>query len=77
MDNSLNIKTLGRDNLKDLLSQCTEDQQMLFKRMYSHDDLERDINDAVDQMPDDKINWAISQCERTVYDNAIKEKNQA
>jgi hypothetical protein len=77
MDNSLNIKTLGRDILKDLLSQCTEDQQMLFKRMYSHDDLERDINDAVDQMADDKINWAISQCERTVYDNAIKEKNQA
>jgi hypothetical protein len=77
MDNSLNIKTLGRDNLKDLLSQCTEDQQTLFKRMYSHDDLERDINDAVDQMPDDKINWAISQCERTVYDNAMKEKNQA
>lgn len=74
MDNSLNIKTLGRDILKDLLSQCTEDQQMLFKRMYSHDDLERDINDAVDQMPDDKINWAISQCERTVYNNAMKEK---
>jgi hypothetical protein len=77
MDNSLNIKTLGRDILKDLLSQCTEDQQMLFKRMYSHDDLERDINDAVDQMANDKINWAISQCERTVYDNAMKEKNQA
>ncbi len=74
MDNSLNIKTLGRDILKDLLSQCTEDQQMLFKRMYSHDNLERDINDAVDQMPDDKVNWAISQCERTVYNNAMKEK---
>jgi len=72
MDNSLNIKTLGRDILKDLLSQCTEDQQMLFKRMYSHDDLERNINDVVDQMPDDKINWAISQCERTVYNNAMK-----
>ncbi len=76
MDNSLNIKTLGRDILKDLLSQCTEDQQMLFKRMYSHDNLERNINDAVDQMPDDKINWAISQCERTVYNNAMKEQNQ-
>ena len=75
MDNSLNIKTLGRDILKDLLSQCTEDQQMLFKRMYSHDDLERDINDAVDQMADDKINWAISQCERTVYNNAMKANN--
>jgi hypothetical protein len=76
MDNSLNIKTLGRDILKDLLSQCTEGQQMLFKRMYSHDNLERDINDAVDQMPDDKINWAISQCERTVYNNAMKKQNQ-
>lgn len=71
----MNKSFTGRDILKDLLSQCTEDQQMLFKRMYSHDNLERDINDAVDQMPDDKVNWAISQCEKTVYLNAVKPEN--
>jgi hypothetical protein len=55
--------------LKDLLSKCTEDQQMLFKRMYSHQNLELPINDAVDQMDPDKMDWAITQCEQTVNKN--------
>lgn len=59
--------------LKDLLAQCTEKQQMLFKRMYSHENLELPINEVVDQMPDDKIDWAVTQCERTVEkNNSIK-----
>lgn len=55
--------------LKDLLSQCTEPQQMLFKRMYCHKNLELPINEAVDQMDESKVDWAITQCERTVGKN--------
>ena len=57
--------------LKDLLSRCTEGQQTMFKRMYSRPgkNLELPINDVVDQMDPDKMDWAISQCEATLRKN--------
>lgn len=61
--------TAGRNILKELLSQCTDGQQLMFKRMYSNGNLRTSINDAVDNMEDDKIDNAISQCERTVEKN--------
>jgi hypothetical protein len=64
------LKNAGKEILKYLLAQCTECQQMMFKRMYSHKNLELPINDVVDQISDDKIDWAISQCERTVEKNS-------
>ena len=64
------LKNAAKTILKDLLAQCTEGQQMMFKRMYSHNNLELPINDVVDQMSEDKIDWAISQCERTVEKNS-------
>ncbi len=63
----------GRKILKELLSQCTEGQQMMFKRFYSHKNLELTINEAVDQMDETKIDHAISQCERTVEKNNNKQ----
>lgn len=68
MRNETLIKA-GKDILKGLLSQCTEGQQMMFKKMYSHKNLELPINEAVDKMDSDRIDWAISQCERTVEKN--------
>lgn len=52
-----------RKRIKELLTQCTEDQQMFFKRMYSHTDLILDINTVVDNMPEEKLDWALSQCQ--------------
>ena len=70
MSNALQkINDYRLGTLKELLSQTTEEQQMFFKRMYSHKDLQADINDVVDKMPDEKINWAIQQVERTVIQN--------
>ena len=60
------IEAFRRQELKNLLAQCTVEQRILFKRMYSHTNLEKDINSVVDVMPDAKINWAIQQCENTV-----------
>ena len=62
----------GKEILKGLLVQCSEAQQLMFKRMYCHKNLELPINDAVDQMADDKISFAITQCEKTVENNANK-----
>jgi len=63
------LKLLSKNILKDLLSQCTEPQQMMFKRMYSHTDLDKDIKKCVDDMDESKIDWAITQLERTVEKN--------
>jgi len=53
------IKIYRHDMLRNLLSQCTESQINLFNRMYG----------SIDTIPDEKINWAIQQCERTIEKN--------
>jgi hypothetical protein len=63
------IKNVAKEMLKELLSECTDGQQLMFKRMYCHKNLELPINEAVDQMADDKIDWAMTQVERTVEKN--------
>ena len=63
------IKNLAKEMLKELLSECTDGQQLMFKRMYCDKNLELSINEAVEQMADDKIDWAITQVERTVEKN--------
>ena len=60
------LKTEAKKILKALLVECTESQQHMFKRMYSHENLELPINDVVDQMDESKMDNAISQCELTV-----------
>ena len=55
-----------RQSLKDMLEQCTDSQVLLFKRMYSHKNLEASISEVVDKMPDDKIEWAVCQVENTL-----------
>ena len=65
---------MGRTYLKELLAQCSESQQMIFKRMYSHNDLEKNINQVVDDLDPNKIDWAISQCERTIENSKSKPK---
>lgn len=63
------IKNVAKEMLKELLAECTDGQQLMFKRMYCHKNLELPINEAVDQMADDKIDWAMTQVERTVEKN--------
>lgn len=50
------IKKFRRDSLQELLSQCTPDQISIFNRMYK----------SIDDIPDEKIDWAIQQCENTI-----------
>lgn len=64
-----NFANAGKKILKELLAKCTEQQQIMFKRMYCHNNLTLSINEAVDQMDESKIDWAITQCERTIDKN--------
>ena len=57
------IELYGRDQLKDLLVQCTEPQQKFFLRMYPL---------GADEMPQEKIARAIEQCEATIKKNKAK-----
>ncbi len=50
-----------RATLQRLLDQCTEAQVALFVRMYG--------TTEATELPDDKVDWAIKQCERTVDKN--------
>lgn len=56
-----------RIRIKGLMHKLTEDQQMIFKRMYSHEDLEKDIIKVVDDMDGTKLDWALQQVERTLW----------
>lgn len=60
--------------LLNLVLKCTSGQQDMFKRFYSKkaDKLNDSIENVVENMDVDKIDWAISQTERTIEKNGIK-----
>ena len=63
MSEALNkIRDYRKKSLIDLYDQLTPVQQDLFNRMYVD----------VEEIPDDKIDWAIQQCERTISKNKQK-----
>ena len=60
MSNALNqIDEFKRTLLRELLQQCTIEQQEMFGRMYK----------SVEDISEDKIPWALQQCERTIEKN--------
>ena len=64
MNNS--VEDFIRDSLKRGLKRLPEEWQLTFKRMYSHKDLEKDIKAIVDDMPTDKLDWALTQVENSL-----------
>ena len=60
------IQDFDRQTLKDGLAQLPENNHMLFKRMYSFKNLKADINDVVDAIPEDKLDWAMQQVQNTL-----------
>jgi len=67
------LQRYARETLKEQLKQCTELQQNLFKRMYSHDNQDLSIEQIVDNMEESKLDWAMQQVERTL--SKIQEEN--
>ena len=60
MSKTLNeIKDFKKEKLIELLNQCTKKQQTFFDRMYG----------SRDTIPEEKIDWAIQQCEKTIENN--------
>jgi hypothetical protein len=63
------LQDFARTALKDGLRQCTEEQQTVFKRMYSHNDLMLPIEEVVDKIEPALLDWAMQQVERTIIEN--------
>jgi hypothetical protein len=57
-----------RTEIKRILSKLEDSNRMVFKRMYSHLDLEKDINLVVDEMPAPKLSWALQQCKASYHE---------
>lgn len=60
------LQKYARDTLKDGLSKCTDAQRHLFKLLYGDKDTKIHINEVVDQIPEDRLDWAMRQVQRTL-----------
>lgn len=70
------LQTYARATLKEGLAKCTEDEQLFFKRMYSHDNLELPIDEVVDNMGTEKLDWAMEQVQKTVEKSKASAKQR-
>jgi len=66
------LVSYARQKIKEGLSELTEGNQMKFKRMYSHNNLELPINNVVDNMPEEKLDWALTQVQNTLKMKEVK-----
>lgn len=57
-----------RTEIKRILSKLEESNRLVFKRMYSHNNLDKDINLVVDDMPANKLDWALQQCKNSYHE---------
>ena len=69
------LQAYARQTIKEGLAQLPDGAQLLFKRMYAHGRLEMPINEVVDQMPEDRLDWAMQQVERTLAKQALQKED--
>jgi len=69
-----NLVEFARNQLKEGLRQLSDGWQFMFKRMYSHKNLDLDIETVVDNMPEDKLDFAMTQVENSLIKQKQKEK---
>lgn len=60
------IEAYARKTLKEGLRKCTAKQRLFFKRMYSHLNLSKRYDTVVNEMPADKLDWAMQQVQQTI-----------
>ena len=63
------LSTYARTFLKENIAKCTEGEIHVFKKMYSPTNPSLDIDKVIDQMPNEKLDWAMDQVK-----NSLKNK---
>ncbi len=51
------------------IEQCTSDQQLRFKQMYSKGNLDLSVTKVVDLLSERKLSWAMHQVQQTLDEN--------
>lgn len=69
------FKKLCTEALKTALKQLPENQFSVFKKMYSPRNPNMTVDECVDQMPDDRLDWAMTQVENSIAKNAKEAEN--
>lgn len=59
------IEIFTRNEIKTQIHKLNDDCHTLFKRMYSNDGLSVPIDIVIDQMPVEKLDWALSQIQNS------------
>lgn len=67
------LQLIARKTLKLTLAECSPAQQMIFKRMYSPNNLDCSINIIIDTMPSERLGWALEQVANTIRKNGKTE----
>jgi len=65
------IINFTRDQIKEGLSKLEDKHRLFFKRLYSHENLDKPINEVVDNIPEERLSWALTQVE-----NSLKMKRE-
>jgi hypothetical protein len=60
------LQQFARNFLKENLNKLPEGNQLIFKRMYSHKKLDACINDVVDNMKEETLDWAMTQVQNSI-----------
>ena len=67
------LQAFARHTIKEGLAQLPDVCVLLFKRMYSPGNLELPIEEVVDKMPEDRLDWAMQQVENSLKKQAADE----
>lgn len=60
------LVTYAREKIKEGLSELPEGHQAVFKRLYSHENLKLPIDKIVDNLPEGKLDWALTQIQNSL-----------
>lgn len=60
------IEAFARGKLKELLYALPSENKRIFSLMYSHKNPDLTMDDVVDRMPCEKLDWALTQVENTI-----------
>ena len=63
---NLELEKFARAEIEEGLNKLEEKHRLLFKRMYSHDNLELSIHDVVAKIPSERLDWALTQVHNTL-----------
>jgi len=62
----------ARDYLKINIKKLKDEYILIFKRMYSPKNLEAPIDDVIDKMPQDRLDWGMMQVKRSLINEGIE-----